>query len=42
MIATCADVRKWARAMGIPVGARGRIQQVLWNDYLERHPEASN
>jgi hypothetical protein len=42
MIATPADVRKWARANGLPVGERGKIQQVLWDQYLERHPEASN
>jgi hypothetical protein len=42
VIATCSDVRKWARANGYPVGKRGRIPKVLWEDYLERHPEASN
>lgn len=42
MIATTKDVRDWARKMGIPVGKRGRLSAVLWQDYLERHPEAHN
>ena len=42
MIATVADVRKWAREMGIPVGVRGRLQAHVWEAYLETHPEASN
>jgi hypothetical protein len=42
MKATAADVRKWARKVGIPVGDRGPIDQLTWADYLDRHPEASN
>ena len=38
---TDSDIRRWAKAQGIPVGIRGRVQDKLRQAYLETHPEAT-
>jgi hypothetical protein len=40
MKATDADIRRWARSQGIPVGERGRVQDKIRDAYYETHPEA--
>ena len=42
MIATDKDVRAWARKLDLRVGQRGKVRRVIWEAYLETHPEASN
>jgi hypothetical protein len=43
MIATAADVRKWAREQGITNGVgEYSLSAAVWWAYMETHPEAHN
>jgi hypothetical protein len=37
-MSTAADIRTWAKANGVPVGTRGRLDHGVKVAYLKAHP----